>query len=263
MKKTFIFIFLFITLSLFSERISLNNGQIFVATIKSLDKKSISFTIDGVEIFKRTISNILKIEAETTQQSFTILNMKIGNEPYKKIYLIKMTNSSLYYKNINEETLLKDNFSSIRDLKLFKAFETDTSSSSIFTFTRISKNGLIDISNSINNLMRYALERKSGAQIDELTDIELKKEMVNYDLSIKNVDFYDLFWARVYKYIDQEEKELIWSLLNTYSAKEKDISIAYDSIIANSEKDRREFDNIIKELRYDFYERVENIILVQ
>jgi len=263
MKKILILLFIFITISIFSERIYLNDGQVFIATLKSLDKKTLTFITDGFGILKRPISDILKIEADTTQYSFTILNVKIGNEPYKKVYLIKMTNNNLYYKNINDEELLIENFKYIKDIKLLKPFEVDNPISKNWTLDRIKNDNGIDFSSSLYNLIKYIIERKSNSQIDETTDVELKKEMVNYDLFIKSVDFYDLFWARIYKYIEQEEKELIWNLLTTYSLKEKDISIAYGNMDFNDKENRDEFDNIIKKLKYDFYKRVERIILLQ
>jgi len=88
-------------------------------------------------------------------------------------------------------------------------------------------------------------------------------------------DFYEKFWARIYRYISSSTENLLWNLLENYSEKEKSVNQVYNERIQNLDNDKKstrlylekkaslsgELKVSIRNLRNDFYKRARRIIL--
>lgn len=257
LKKGLLIFFLIIVSFTYSdaENLLLKDGRIFKGKLVDINKKNIVLEI-GDKVYNFSISHVEYLVSQVTQNSYSLLWLKRKDKSFQKVFLIKLTESALYYKNQNENELKIIKLSALDQIFLYSDIAIDIKSKDKIT---LNKDEVLDINSEIKVFLENLIRLKNNNR--ELTNTqkeEIEISAVNNPVNFNDVNFYERFWARISKYLDVNTENLLWELLEDYSEKEKSIILFYDNdekIMKNNINDK------IVELRKDFLRRSKKIIL--
>jgi hypothetical protein len=235
------------------ENILLKDGSLIKGQLVSLNKSRISIMINN-QVTEYGIDQIEYLIAQVSQDKYSTIFVRKTSGTMLKVNLIKLTQTALYYKNINDDELRLLKLSSISEISL----ENTTISKAMKENVYESDPDRIDnINDDINKLIEQLSKRRPAEDVQSAKNQDIKSEMI----SIDNADFYEKFWSKINKYLDMNTENLLWNLLEDYSDKEKSLNLVYNEGFQDkSKKDPGIKDKIIK-LRNDFYKRAKKILL--
>jgi hypothetical protein len=268
-----LFIMLFCTIMIFPESILLKDGQIFSGTLVYIDKSRITLqnNTGTIDFSIDTIEYLIAQMKQANLDKYSVIVIKRKEGPEQKVNLIKMTETALYYKLINESDLRITRLTSLESLKLLHSSTLENKTKNV----TVKQDSQINVNSDLNQV----IEKLVTKNIKDNNQYELLSSYRDEILSIARLnpvdpakdDFYEKFWARIYRYININTENLIWNLLETYSEKEKALNLIYNekiqNVSENSSADNKrnelatELKDKIIELRFDFYKRARKIIL--
>ncbi|HOF00100.1 MAG TPA: hypothetical protein PK385_00195 [Spirochaetota bacterium] len=249
----------------FPENLLLKNGQIFRGDLASIEKDKISMIIEG-ELYDFYFKDIEYLIAGSNQPNYSNILIKRKNGVEENASLIKMTDSALYFKHTDQN-----------ELKILRMTEIDNIKvkTSVFIATEQKNTVVIDsdvgeINEDLDKIIARIVNNKIGKNItkESVKDADKTSALENI-IKIDSADFYDKFWLKINKYLDNNSTNLLWNLLENYSEKEKLLNIIYNEKLtaisknksSNAEFVTAELKNKIRDLRNDFYKRAKKIIL--
>lgn len=239
----------------FGENLLMKDGRIFKGKLVDVNKKNISLEIDD-KIMIFPINLIEYLVTQVTQNSYSLLWLKRKDNTFQKAYLIKLTESALYYKTQTNNDLKIVKLSNVDKLFLYSDITTDLKYKDKIT---LEKDEINDVDNEINILIENIVRnRNKNKIITESEKEEIRVSTVSNPVNFEDINFYERFWARISKYLDTNNENLLWNLLEGYSEKEKSINLLYEAEEIGVKQNVKEK---IIELRKDFYKRVKKIIL--
>ncbi|HOV13416.1 MAG TPA: hypothetical protein PK771_03950 [Spirochaetota bacterium] len=252
-----IFIFFFILFAIFylkSENLLLKDGRIFKGKLLDISKKNIILEIDE-KIFSFSISSIEYLVSQVTQSSYSLLWLKRIDKTYQKVYLIKLTESALFYKSQNDNELKIIKLSNLEQIFLYSDIDIDLKNRDKIT---LGKEENLDINIEINIFLESLIKiRNNNKELTKTQKEEIEVSSLSNPVNFDDIDFYERFWARTSKFLDSNTENLLWNLLEGYSEKEKSINLLYES---NAKSAKNNVKDKIMDLRKDFYRRAKKII---
>jgi len=268
--KIFFILIVFFSLTIiskpaFPENLLLKNGQIFRGDLASIEKDKISMIIDG-ELYDFYFKNIEYLIAGSNQPNYSNVLIKRKNGLEENVSLIKMTDSALYFKYTDQNELKILRMSEIDNIKV----KTSTFIATEQKNTVVIDSDIGEINEDLDKIITGIIDNKKEKNINKETakDSAIARNSENI-IKIDSADFYDKFWLKINKYLDNNSTNLLWNLLENYAEKEKLLNIIYNEKLtalpenksSNTEFVTTELKNKIKDLRNDFYKRAKKIIL--
>lgn len=254
-KYVIFFLLILITFNAFSENLLLKDGRIFKGKLVDINKKNITLEINE-DFFLFPIIGIEYLVSQVTQTAYSLLWLKRKDGSTQKVFLIKLTETALFYKSQNDNELKIIKLSNVDQIFLYSDIDI---SGKIKDKVTLNKEQSMELNNEIvfiaENLVKIKNKNRelTKSQKEEI-EILSKGNKLSYD----DIDFYEKFWARLSNFLDSDRENLLWNLLEGYSEKEKSINLLYENNTTNQKYNIK--DKII-ELRKDFYRRAKKIAL--
>lgn len=253
-KDIFIVVFILLSFYIFSENLLLKDGKIFKGELVYLDKEKITMRVDN-ELYDFNISLIEYLIVPSSQVAQRLIFIRKNDNTELSVNLIKLTEFVIYYNLITGNELMLTKLSDIKTISVLNSNINSKAQAKKFFLEKENN----DINKDITEILIEIVKSKNILSEDIKKDIQLSSK--NNSVIIDNPDFYDKFWIRISKYLEKNNENLLWGLIENYSEKEKFFNIFY-----NEKKDIdkyiiEEYRTKIIDLRKEFYKRAKKILL--
>jgi len=252
-----IFLF-FLSYIIYSERIFLNDGNIFQGKIEKITIKNLYFLYKA-NLYKINFNDIELILIDDINYKRLIIIIERNNGIKEKIYPIKITGKTIYYKTLSDNKLKNILIADLKNIYLNDSQKIDKNVINYKNEIEHSTDINIEIDLIVNKI--YNKKRDIDENMNSLTKEDILSISRSYFININNDDFYENIWKRINIFLDSNTKNIIWNLLEQYSNKEKYLNIIINNNMDNMKEINKDIIiNEINKLRLEFYYRIKKII---